>query len=70
MSDTIFNGYLKAAGLDPSMNFPSTFKQMTVWRCMENKVHACNFGANIPCNSKEHRRNTHPVDVGLLQAVS
>lgn len=57
-SDTIFNGYLKAAGLDPSMIFPSTFKQMTVWRCMENKVYACNFGANIPCNSKANTVET------------
>jgi hypothetical protein len=58
MSDTIFIGYLKAAGLDPTMNFPSTFKQMTVWRCMGNKVYACNFGANIPCNSKANTEET------------
>lgn len=64
MSDAIFYGYLKAAGLDPSMNFPSTFKQMTIWRCMENKVYACNIGANIPCSSKANTEKT-PTQVML-----
>ena len=25
---------------------------MTVWRCVDGRVYACNYGANIPCNSK------------------
>jgi Tol biopolymer transport system component len=52
MNDDLFNDYLIAAGLDPSTSYPDNFKQMTIWRCMDNKVYACNFGANIPCNSK------------------
>jgi hypothetical protein len=49
---------LTAAKLDPSMEYPDQFKQMTTWRCMENKVYACNFGANIPCDSKANTDKT------------
>jgi hypothetical protein len=52
MTDAFFKDYLKAAGLDPNMDYPEAFKKMTIWRCMDNKVYACNFGANIPCDSK------------------
>ncbi|MGD0613475.1 MAG: hypothetical protein ABSB41_18405 [Anaerolineales bacterium] len=52
MTDALFKDYLKAAGLDVNTDYPNAFKQMTIWRCMNNKVYACNFGANIPCNSK------------------
>ncbi len=52
MSDALFKDYLAAAKLDPSTQYPDQFKQMTIWRCMEGKVYACNFGANIPCDSK------------------
>ncbi len=52
MDDALFKDYLAAAKLDVNGDFPDTFKQMTVWRCMESKVYACNFGANIPCDSK------------------
>lgn len=52
MSDNLFKDYLIAAGLDPSTDYPDSFKQMTIWRCMDSQVYACNFGANIPCNSK------------------
>jgi Tol biopolymer transport system component len=52
MTDALFKDYLTAAGLDANKDYPDTFKQMTIWRCMDNKVYACNFGANIPCNSK------------------
>jgi hypothetical protein len=58
LSDVLFNGYMMAAGLDPNMNYPATFKQMTTWRCMENRVYACNFGANIPCSSKANTDKT------------
>ena len=51
-SDEIVKGYLKAAGLDANASYPDAFKQMTIWRCMNNKVYACNFGANLPCDSK------------------
>jgi hypothetical protein len=52
MTDSLFKDYLKAAGLDPNSDYPETFKKMTIWRCMDKKVYVCNFGANIPCDSK------------------
>jgi hypothetical protein len=58
MSDEFFKDYLKAAGLDPATDYPDTFKQMTIWRCMDSKVYACNFGANIPCDSKANTDKT------------
>lgn len=58
MSDALFRDYLKSAGLDPDGDFPEAFKQMTIWRCMNKKVYACNFGANIPCDSKANTNRT------------
>jgi hypothetical protein len=58
MSDTLFKDYLTAAKLDSNMDYPDQFKQMTVWRCMDGKVYACNFGANIPCDSKANTDKT------------
>jgi hypothetical protein len=58
MSDALFKDYLTAAKLDANMEYPDQFKQMTVWRCMESKVYACNFGANIPCDSKANADKT------------
>lgn len=58
MSDALFKAYLKAAGLDENAEYPDTFKQMTTWRCMDHKLYACNYGANIPCDSKA---NTDPT---------
>jgi putative hemolysin len=31
---------------------PKDFQQHAVWRCMDKKVWACHFGANIPCTDK------------------
>ncbi len=58
MTDALFQDYLKSAGLDPDGDYPDVFKQMTIWRCMDNKVYACNFGANIPCDSKANTDRT------------
>lgn len=58
MSDALFKDYLIAAGLNPATDYPDTFKQMTIWRCMDSKVYACNFGANIPCSSKADTNKT------------
>jgi hypothetical protein len=58
MTDAFFKDYLKAAGLDPNMHYPNAFKKMTIWRCMNDKVYACNFGANIPCDSKADTNKT------------
>lgn len=58
MSDALFKDYLTAAKLDVNMQYPDQFKQMTIWRCMDHKVYACNFGANIPCDSKANTDKT------------
>jgi hypothetical protein len=58
LSDTLFKGYLQAAGLDVNGEFPDAFKKMTLWRCMDKQVYACNFGANLPCDSKADTNNT------------
>jgi hypothetical protein len=52
MDDSLFKDYLAAVQLDLNKQYPDQFKQRTVWRWMEGKVYACNFGANIPCDSK------------------
>jgi hypothetical protein len=58
MTDALFQDYLISAGLDPDGDYPDVFKQMTIWRCMNKKVYACNFGANIPCDSKANTDRT------------
>ena len=50
--DQIIAGYKLAAGLETSTEPLDLLRQTTVWRCMEGKVYACNFGANLPCDSK------------------
>ena len=34
------------------------FMKTTIWRCMDNQVYACNFGANLPCDSKANTDKT------------
>ena len=58
MDDALFKDYLTAAGLKTDTDYPDSFKQATVWRCMSGKVYACNFGANIPCDSKADTNKT------------
>lgn len=50
--DAIISGFKKAAGLEASTESMATFRRTTIWRCMNGKVYACNFGANLPCDSK------------------
>ena len=50
--DGIINGFKKAAGLESSTEPMDMLRKTTIWRCMEGKVYACNFGANLPCDSK------------------
>lgn len=52
ITDELFKDYLIAVGLDRNGDYPDPFRQMTTWRCMDKKVYVCNYGANIPCNSK------------------
>lgn len=58
ISDEIVNGFIAAAGLQASTEPMDMFKKMTIWRCMDGQVYACNFGANLPCDSKA---NTNQV---------
>ena len=52
ISDEIINGYKIAAGLGASTEPLEMFRKTTIWRCMDKQVYACNFGANLPCDSK------------------
>jgi hypothetical protein len=56
--DEIKNGFKKAAGLEASTEPMDMFKKTTIWRCMDSKVYACNFGANLPCSSKANTDKT------------
>ena len=56
--DTIINGFKKAAGLESSSEPMDMLRQTTVWRCMDGKVYACNFGANLPCDAKANTDRT------------
>jgi hypothetical protein len=58
ITDEVVNGYLKAAGIEPNSEYSDVYKQMTIWRCMGRKVYACNFGANLPCDSKANTDKT------------
>jgi hypothetical protein len=50
--DQVIAGFKSAAGLENSTEPMDILRQTTVWRCMGGKVYACNFGANLPCDSK------------------
>lgn len=56
--EAVINGFKKAAGLEASTEPMDMFKKTTIWRCMENRVYACNFGANLPCSSKANTDKT------------
>ena len=48
----ILQGYLKAAGLENNGEPLEMLQKSTIWRCMNASVYVCNFGANLPCDSK------------------
>jgi Tol biopolymer transport system component len=58
ISPEIINGFKAAAGLQESPMPEDMFEKTTIWRCMDNQVYACNFGANLPCNSKANTEKT------------
>jgi Tol biopolymer transport system component len=58
ISDEIINGFKSAAGLEDSTEPMDMFKKTTIWRCMDSQVYACNFGANLPCDSKANPDKT------------
>ena len=56
--DKVINGFKKAAGLQNSSEPLEMFQKSTIWRCMDSKVYACNYGANLPCSSKANTDKT------------
>ena len=56
--DEVINGFKKAAGLEGSTEPMEMLRHTTIWRCMGGKVYACNFGANLPCDSKANTNKT------------
>ncbi|MCC7129113.1 MAG: hypothetical protein B6D39_03340 [Anaerolineae bacterium UTCFX2] len=58
ITDAILQGFIKAAELDASAEPSEVFEQSTIWRCMDHSVYACNFGANLPCDSKADTNQT------------
>jgi hypothetical protein len=56
--DSIISGYKQAAGLTSSTEPQDQLRQSTIWRCMDGKVYACNFGADLPCDSKADTNST------------
>ena len=56
--DQIINGFKRAAGLEASSEPMDILRKTTIWRCMDKKVYACNFGANLPCDSKANTDRT------------
>jgi len=61
--DQIITGYKLAAGLESSTEPMDRLRQTTVWRCMNGKVYACNFGANLPCDSKADTSSAPTADM-------
>ncbi|MCP4541932.1 MAG: hypothetical protein GY832_32790 [Chloroflexi bacterium] len=50
MSDAIIQGIIEQGVV--STDAPLEFQQNAVWRCMNNQVWVCHFGANLPCLEK------------------
>lgn len=50
--DAVIGGFIRAAELAVGEEAFEMFRQTTIWRCMDGKVYACNYGANLPCDSK------------------
>ena len=64
ITDEIINGYKIAAGLESSTEPIQMFQKTTIWRCMDHQVYACNFGANLPCDSKANTNKTPTQAMG------
>ena len=50
MPDVIVQAMVKQQMV--SADAPADFQRHAVWRCMDKRVWACQFGANIPCQEK------------------
>lgn len=61
--DAIVNGFKQAAGLSASTEALDVLKKTTIWRCMDGKAYACNFGANLPCDSRADTNQTPTAEM-------
>ncbi len=50
--EVVIRGFIRAAELAAGDEALEMFRQTTIWRCMNGQVYACNYGANLPCDSK------------------
>jgi hypothetical protein len=50
MPESLINGMISKGIV--SADAPPEFKNNAIWRCMDNHVWICIFGANIPCDKK------------------
>ncbi|MBI5303794.1 MAG: hypothetical protein HY868_16785 [Chloroflexi bacterium] len=55
--DTVVKGLMRAMKLAPDASVEQNAR-LTTWRCMNNQVWACSFGANIPCQEKANTSRT------------
>jgi hypothetical protein len=46
-----------------SADMPQEMQQNAVWRCMNNKVWVCHFGANLPCQEKADMSQTPTTEM-------
>lgn len=56
MPDSIVQGMIEQGIV--SADAPLEFQQNAVWRCMNNSVWVCHFGANLPCQEKADTSQT------------
>ncbi|MCP4353187.1 MAG: hypothetical protein GY795_47660 [Desulfobacterales bacterium] len=56
MPESLVQGIIKAGMV--SAYAPPEFVKNAAWRCMDGKVKACHFGANIPCMEKADSSKT------------
>jgi hypothetical protein len=56
MPDAIIQGMIRQGIV--SADAPLDFQQNAVWRCMNNSVWVCHFGANLPCQEKADMTQT------------
>jgi putative hemolysin len=56
MPDSVIQGMIQQGIV--SADAPLEFQQNAVWRCMNNSVWVCHFGANLPCLEKADTTQT------------
>lgn len=54
--DSIIQGMIQQGII--TADAPKEFQQNAVWRCMDNSVWVCHFGANLPCQEKADTSQT------------